>query len=329
MTTRREFIAALGASAAVAGCRFPCGSGISGRIALQLYSIHQYIGGIKGNDGKTSIPGVGLGMALSDVAKIGYKGVEFAGYYGNSAATIRKMLADNGLVACGTHVSNSEFGFDMKEFSYQADILKRTCEFNLEYGNDYICCPGGGNMPPAENGWGAARDAGVPVIKLNDKQSDYVKNLVDLYNLAAKDATEMGARIGLHNHCWEFGLIMPNGENFWDYFFANTDDAICMELDVGWATCAGVDPAVQFRKYPHRSPTLHAKENGMGPKVTKFDAILGKPGEPGATPVDWDRVLEAAEADGVNWWVVECEQHFNSLAAVRPSYEFLKSKGLN
>ena len=100
-----------------------------------------------------------------------------------------------------------------------------------------------------------------------------------------------------------------------------------MEQDVGWTTCAGADPCEQYTKYPGRSPTLHAKENGMGKGVKKFDAILGQPGQPGAKGVEWDRLFKATDKDGVKWYVVECERHAGSLAAVKPSFEFLKSKG--
>jgi len=111
-----------------------------------------------------------------------------------------------------------------------------------------------------------------------------------------------------------------------------------MEQDVGWTTCAGdmikgVNPMVQYKKYPHRSPTLHAKENGMGKGVKKFDAILGQPGcdaegKRCATPVNWDALFPVTDADGVQWYVVECERHFDDInGAVIPSFEFLKSKG--
>ena len=131
---------------------------------------------------------------------------------------------------------------------------------------------------------------------------------------------------------------MQDGTSFWDYFFTNTDKAVCMEQDVGWTTCAGdmipgVNPMVQYKKYPHRSPTLHAKENGMGKGVVKFDAILGQPGcdENGkrcATPVNWDALFPVTDADGVEWYVVECERHFDDInGAVIPSFNFLKSKG--
>ena len=290
---RRAFLGttlAAGAVAATRGfgaCSCGCGCGQPAQVAVQLYSIHKYI---KGKDG--------LAKALQEVAKIGYKGVEFAGYYGANADEIKKMLADAGLVACGTHVGRAEFG---------PDKIKATCEFNLAYGNSFICCPGGGNFP----GKGENLD-------------DFMKMLVDYYNTAAETAATYGCKIGLHNHKGEFERKLSNGQTYWDYFFSQTADNVCMEQDVGWTTAAGRDPCIQYAKYPHRSPTLHAKENGMGSK--KFDAILGQPGD-GAVGVAWDRLFPVTDADGVKWYVVECERHFDSLMPITESFKFLQSKG--
>ena len=290
---RRAFLGttlAAGAAAATRGfgaCSCGCGCGQPAQVAVQLYSIHKYI---KGKDG--------LAKALQEVAKIGYKGVEFAGYYGASADELKKMLADAGLVACGTHVGRAEFG---------PDKIKATCEFNLAYGNSFICCPGGGNFP----GKGENLD-------------DFMKMLVDYYNTAAETAAKYGCKIGLHNHKCEFERKLSNGQTYWDYFFSQTADNVCMEQDVGWTTAAGRDPCIQYAKYPHRSPTLHAKENGMGSK--KFDAILGQPGD-GAVGVAWDRLFPVTDADGVKWYVVECERHFDSLMPITESFKFLQSKG--
>ena len=301
MLTRRSFLGAMGAAGvayALPGqtCQSCCG-GVKAQVALQLYSIRKYIGG----DSKKGIKGVGLAQALKDVAKLGYKGVEFAGYYGADSATLKAMLADAGIVACGTHVGRDAFG---------PEKVKATCEFNLGFGNNLIICPGGGNFP------GKGEDL-----------DDFLKRLVDYYNKAAEDAAKFGCKIGLHNHTREFQLKMKDGTTYWDYFFSHTSKNVCMEQDVGWTTCAGADPCEQYVKYPHRSPSLHAKENGMGKGVKKFDAILGQPGQPGAKGVDWDKLFKAADKDGVKWWVVECERHAGSLAAVKPSFEFLKAKG--
>ena len=328
--TRRNFLGAsalAGAAFLAPGCcSCCCGEKKVGKLALQLYSLKDYIGGNK----KTGLAGVGLEKALAKVAELGFKGVEFAGYYGKKPCELKKMLADNGLAVAGTHVANNMYGFDMKKFSYDPEVLKRTADFELGYGNTLVICPGGGNFPPGCS-WSTGK--GGEAAKPSQAIDDFTKKLVELYNKAAADATKLGIKIGLHNHTWEHAIFMQNGVSFWDYFFSNTDKAVCMEQDVGWTTCAGdfikgVTPMAQYAKYPHRSPTLHAKENGMGKDVKEFDAILGQPGKPGATPVDWDAIAVAADKDGVEWWVVECERHFDDPnGAVKPSIEFLKSKG--
>ena len=326
--TRRNFIggaSTLGLGFALSGYRNAlaaaekCCKGAKPQIGLQLYSLNKWI------PAQDEVKTKALAKALKTIAEIGYKGVEFAGYYGASAAELKSMLADAGLVVCGTHVANSSYGFDTKKWTYDPDVLKKTCEFELEYGNSLIICPGGGNFPPGCS-WSTGQ-GGEP-CKPTPEIDDFTKRLVEFYNKAAVDAAKMGCKIGLHNHTWEHAIKMMDGTSFWDYFFSNTDKAVQMEQDVGWSVCAGVDPSEQFRKYPGRSLNIHAKENGMGKGVKKFDAILGKPGEPGAKGVDWDDVIKSTTANGVKWFVVECERHFNSLEAVTPSYAFLKSKGL-
>lgn len=255
------------------------------RIALQLYSINQHIGE------------VGLPKALEEVAKLGYEGVEFAGYWGFSAAEIARMLKDNGLAACGTHVGTDAFA---------GDSLAKSCEFCLECGFDLMICPGGGNFPGAD--WSGTLD-------------DWMRHITAFYADAAMSAAAFGCKVGLHNHAWEFEKRLADGTTYWDYFFANTPKEVCMEQDVGWTTRAGEDPCLQFKKYPGRSPTLHAKENGVD--EDGFDGILGKP-PAGVRGVDWAGVRDAACADGVKWFVVECERHFDSLEAVAPSFAFLK-----
>ena len=322
--TRRNFLGAsalAGAAFLAPGCCSSCCGTRYGKVALQLYSLKDYIGG----DKKRKTKGVGLEKGLADVRAIGFEGVEFAGYYGFKPSELKKMLADNGLKVCGTHVSNDQYGFDVKKGTFNPDVLKKTCAFETGYGNTLIICPGGGNIPPGAS-WSTGR-GGEP-CKTSKEIDEFTKKLVELYNKAAVVAKEMGCKIGLHNHTWEHAIKMTDGTSFWDYFFTNTCNDVCMEQDVGWSTCAGVDCCEQYVKYPFRSPTLHAKENGMGKNVKTFDAILGQPGKPDATPVPWDRLFVASDKNKVEWYVVECERHFDDPnGAVKPSFQFLRSKG--
>ncbi len=315
-TSRRDFLggaAALG-GLALTGCVSPiapahyCRNCRPGRVALQLYSLNKWIPKLDPKDRKAA-----LAKALVKIREIGFEAVEFAGYYGANSAELKKMLSDAGLLVCGTHVGNNMFGFNtsnVAKMTFDAGRLRDTCEFELAYGNSTIICPGGGNFPGK-----------------NQKLDDFLKGLVDLYNQAAMVAARYGCRIGLHNHTREFQLKMADGTTYWDYFFTNTIPLVQMQQDVGWTTCAGSDPMLQYVKYPNRSWSLHAKENGMGRNVTQFDAILGQPGKPEAVGVDWDHLFPVTDADGVKWYVVECERHQDSLDAVIPSFKFLKDKG--
>jgi len=313
---RRQFLAA-GAAAAFAGCSCPFCGPRKGEVAVQLYSIWPYIGGRK--DKKTGaelVKGVGLERALADVAGIGYKAVEFAGYYGFKAEDLKKMLDANGLKAAGTHVGRDAFA--------PANIQK-TIDFNLAYGNNHLICPGGGMWPGKDF-------AGT--------MDDWWKQMVDFYARAADTANKSGCTLGYHNHTREFekSVAMKDGTLMWDYFFSNTPSNVCMEQDVGWTTCAEQDPCYWFKKFPHRSPTLHAKENGCGTDkngkrqwAPDFGGILGQPGHlPDGTPVkgvDWDALAPVADEVGVKYWVVECERNQDNLKAITESFAFLKSKG--
>src|SRR5437879_7463607 len=121
--TRREFLGAVGAAGVTLGMGLPCVSqgAQMGKIpiGLELYSLRE--------ECKTNLPGM-----LSAVSKIGYKGVEFAGYHGHSAKDLRKMLDDNGIVTCGTHTPYE---------SVLGDKLKETVEFNQTIGNKFLIVP--------------------------------------------------------------------------------------------------------------------------------------------------------------------------------------------
>src|ERR1700749_1481131 len=122
---RREFlqVTALGLAGTtlgLAGCA-TMGRTAKGKIpvGVQLYSVRE--------DCKKDFPGT-----LAALAKMGYPAVEFAGYWDRSAVEIKKMLDDNGLVACGSHTPSE---------MVQPDKLQATIEFNQTIGNRFIIVP--------------------------------------------------------------------------------------------------------------------------------------------------------------------------------------------
>src|SRR2546429_3545796 len=101
--SRREFLktsvtATATLAATTPGDLFAAGEYGGNKIpfGLQLYSVRHECA--KDLDG-----------TVTAVAKMGYKAVEFAGYYGRDAKAPRKVLDDGGLKCCGTPTSPDTF----------------------------------------------------------------------------------------------------------------------------------------------------------------------------------------------------------------------------
>ena len=187
-------------------------------IGLQLYSVREQCA--------KDLPAV-----LATVGKMGYKGVEFAGYYGRQAKELRKLLDDNGLVCCGTHT-----GLD----TVTGDALKRTIEFNKTLGNTYLIVP---SMPGSRTG---SRQAWLDTAKLFNDLADQVK--------------ADGMLVGYHAHGGDFKKF--DGEFAWDIFFGATKPEVVMQLDLGNCIEGGGDPVAELKKFPGRATTIHLKEHG-------------------------------------------------------------------
>jgi len=166
---------------------------------------------------------------LSAVAKMGYDGVEFAGYYDTPAGELRKMLDGLGLKAAGTHIRLD---------TLEGDQLERTVEFNRIIGNDFLVVPG---LPKERT---ASAEAWAHTAKLLDE-------------IAASVAGE-GFWVGCHNHAVEFTDF--DGRRAWDILYGTTEKVV-MQMDTGNALHAGVEPLAFMKKYPARQQSVHLKEH--------------------------------------------------------------------
>lgn len=182
-------------------------------IALQLYSVRE--------DCKKDFP-----KTLAAVAKMGYEGVEFAGYYDRSAAELKKMLADLGLGVAGSHI-----GLD----TVKGDALKRTIEFNQELGNKHLIVP-----------WADF-----------DTKAGWV-DLAKTLNEVAHRVKEQGLFVGYHNHAQEFRKV--EGVRPWDVLGFNTKPNVVLQLDFGHCLRAGADLVAALRTCVERAKTVHVKE---------------------------------------------------------------------
>ncbi len=223
-------------------------------IAVQLYSVRF--------ECEKNLPGT-----LAGIAKMGYSGIEFAGYYKRSAADLRKLLDDNGLKCCGTHTALE---------TLQGDNLQKTIEFNRTLGNKFLIVP---SLPEKKT---ATRQGWLDMAQIFDGLAEKVK--------------PHGMRVGYHNHTIEFALL--EGELPWDTFFGHTRKDVIMQVDIGNALIGGADPVVFLKKYPGRAASIHVKEfSKSNPK-----AYIGEGDVKWAEVFNY---LE--KTGGTEWYVVEYE----------------------
>ena len=229
--TRRQFLhqAALGTAAGLSLGLSACSTKKASHtpkipVGLQLYSLRA--------ECKNDFPGT-----LAAVKKIGYPGVEFAGYWGRSAPELRKMLDDNGLLACGTHAP-----FE----SLKPDKIEETIEFNQTIGNRFIICPS--MTARSHEEW-------VQRAQMFDGLADKLKPL--------------GLWVGYHTHAHDFQPLA--GERPLDIFFGNTKPEVILQLDTSNCCDGGADPVAVLNQYPGRVRTIHIKPNGGGP-----EAVIGE-----------------------------------------------------
>ena len=169
---------------------------------------------------------------VEKVAKMGYKGVEFAGYGGLKPVEMAALLKDNGLEAYGSHIG----GLPKTDAELDAQI-----EMNLALGNPYLVCP-----------WH------------DMKNRDDALRLAEIMNETAAKLAPHGLRLGYHNHAHEF--VVDGGEILMETLLTNAPDVFA-EFDVFWVAYAGYDPVRFIRKYAGRQPLMHLKELGPDRKA--------------------------------------------------------------
>ena len=195
-------------------------------IGLELYSVRNLI--------PKDFPGT-----IEAIGKMGYQGVEFAGYHGwdRKPKELRKLLDDNGLKCCGTHTHLD---------TLLGDNLKKTAELHQTLGNKFLICPSLSSQTGA--GW---------------------IDLAHTFNDIADRAKEYGMLVGYHSHGGDFNKY--GGKTSWEIFFDNTHRQVVHQLDTGNTLQGGGDPLALIKKYPGRTKTTHIKEFG-GPA----NAALGE-----------------------------------------------------
>lgn len=220
---------------------------------------------------------------LARVAGIGYREVEFAGYYDKPPAEIRAMLGRTGLTAPAAHMP-----IEMLEAN-----AARAFDTSKEIGHEYVVVP--------------------YLVDARRKTIDDYKRVAESLNRLGSAAREKGLRIGYHNHDFEFVPI--GGQVPYDTLLAETDPTlVVMELDLYWATKAGHDPLQLFERNEGRFPLVHVKDSAGGPEHRMVDVGKGT--------IDFARIFTAG-GSALKHRFVEHDNPGDAFASITASYRHL------
>lgn len=253
------------------------------KVGVQLYTVRDLM--------KDDFEGT-----IAKVAQVGYKEVEFAGYFGRTGKQVRAVLDKNGLSAPSTHVQYDELD---EKFPSVIDTSK-------EIGLSYIICP-----------W---------IPEDLRKSPDIWKQASEKFNKCGEQSKKAGMQFGYHNHWFEF---MPvNGKLPYDQLLADCDPKLVkMEMDLCWITVAGGDPIKYFEKYPGRFPLVHVKDVKTMPKVTTGggqnfgDSVdLTSVGD---GVIDWKKIFAHSQQAGIKHYIVEHDRPQDPIASITASYNYL------
>jgi sugar phosphate isomerase/epimerase len=215
---------------------------------IQLYSLRRAMG-------------ASVEATLDRVAALGYREVEFAGWFDRSASQVRAALRHAGLAAPAAHVPLE---------ALDPERLPATAAFAREAGHRVLIV------------------AWLP-IPLRDSR-DAWRRMADRFTGIGHALRAEGLRFAYHNHDFEFAVF--DGHVAYHDLVAGTDPALVdFELDLYWATRAGHDPRGLIERFPGRFALVHVKDSAGPPEHRMVDLGEGQ--------IDFPAIFAETERAGI------------------------------
>jgi sugar phosphate isomerase/epimerase len=235
---------------------------------------------------------------LAKVAALGYKEVEFAGYYKQSPQDVKAVLSRHGLTCPSTHIDYASLG----------DGFPAVVEASATIGHRYIVNPF--------------------LDEEMRKQPDVWQRVAATFNRAGEISKKAQIQFAYHNHHFEF--VPVRGQMPYDVLLKECDpDLVKMELDLCWITVARQDPLTYFKRYPGRFPLVHVK--GLrkvpdAPAPAPFDQAIPNITDVGSSDIiDWKRIFAASQQAGIRHYFVEHDQPASPLESLQTSARYLSA----
>lgn len=265
-------------------------------IGLQLFTFFTTI--------DADVPGT-----LKKISAIGYKEIESAfsmkgGYYGMKPKEFAALVKSSGMSWQSHHVLGAPFKMPANAkpmLDAKGQPIKfppmRNLKENMQQLVDEVA------------------EGGVPYMVCANIPTGTGKEIDDaivILNKTGEACKKAGITLCYHNHTEEF-VKMDRGTAY-DLFLKDLHPDIKMELDLCWATKAGVDPVALFKAHPGRFPLWHVKD---------LDQKREGPVPVGTGVVDFKRIFAGAATAGMKHFFVEHDMPKDAYASITTSYNNL------
>ncbi|WP_281974595.1 sugar phosphate isomerase/epimerase family protein [Halobacillus litoralis] len=223
---------------------------------------------------------------LEKVGKVGFDGVEFAGYFGTPSKDLKEALDHYGLKAAGSHI-----GIEDLEKN-----LNKVIEYSLEIENPSVICPG------------------LPEDYRNSAEA--YKRTAEFFNRVGERCKQNGVLFGYHNHDFEFQTF--EGKTGLQHLIDETeDDHVFFELDTYWAEVCGIPSVELIHQLKDRCKWLHLKDmNNWNEKRNV---------EVGNGVLDWEEIVSKGKSQSVDWYTIEQEAFdIDQMESIEISLRYLR-----
>ena len=216
---------------------------------------------------------------LDMIKEMGINNIEFSNLFGKTAAEMRALLDERGMICTSYGVSYQALMNETQRVANEAKTL----------GAKYV------------------RVAWIPHEPRGEFNLEMAQQTVDDFNTAGKFLHEQGLYFCYHNHGFEF---RPHGDGtLFDYIVLNTNpDYVSFEMDILWVAHPGADPVALLEKYPERFRLMHLKDlkkgvvgDFSGGTSRENDVVLG------TGQIDIPAVLKAAQNTNIEYYYIEDE----------------------
>ncbi len=245
---------------------------------------------------------------LKKIATIGYKEIESAfskkgGYYGMKPKEFKSLVSDLGMTWISHHVLGAPFRMPANAkpmTDANGNPLKfppmRNLKDNMQELVDEIA------------------EAGIPYLVCANtptRSQDEIKTSIEVLNKTGEACKKANIILAYHNHTEEFQKVEGLTETAYEMFLSQLSPDIKMELDLCWATKAGVDIVELFKKNAGRFHLWHVKD---------LNKEKTGPAPVGEGVVDFKTIFANADVAGMKHFFVEHDMPADPYASITTSY---------